>query len=170
MTARSVSIRSTTPSRRLPATREEAAAAIERLALVRAAIAQHDAQLDADVAALTAACAAQTEHLAVEEQQLVDALFGFCESRRAELTSGGRSKTVTFPAGTVSWRRRPVSIEIDEPKLVLDELRRAGRTDLIRTAESVDKPALLKAGTLPFGLPGVRVVEGSEDFVVKTNL
>lgn len=160
--------RSRAPARVLPSTRDDAEAAMQRLRFVRAALAQHQSQLDADVATLQAARAAVAEPLICEERQLVDDLTAWCSTRRQELTDDGKRKTVRFADGTIAWRKRPPSVEIDDIEAAVVALVRAKRTDLLRTKTTIDKEGLLKLGREEAAKLGIRIADALEDLVIKT--
>lgn len=162
--------RSRAPARALPSSRDEAGAVMQRLRIVRAALAQHQAQLDADIAALQAERTALADHLVAEERQLVDDLTAWCASRRAELTDSERRKTVEFPDGTVAWRKRPPSVEIDDVEAAIVAFVRAGRTDLLRTKTTIDKQGVLKLGRDAAAQLGVRISTEVEDIIIKTQV
>lgn len=93
----------------------------------------------------------------------------YCEANRMDLTKDGRTKTVRFGAGEVSWRMRPRAVTIRGAEAVVKLLKKLGLTDFVRTKEEVDKTKILAAPdaeALLEGVTGISIGQG-EDFVVK---
>jgi len=71
----------------------------------------------------------------------------WCEAFRPLITNQGELKTVKFSAGRVSWRTTPPSVEFKSgmnTEKVLDFLKKRDLQKFIRTAETVNKEALLE--------------------------
>lgn len=160
--------RTRAPARHIPATHDDATAAFERLRVVRAALAQRAGEREAAIAEVHADLDALCAPLVAENAQLEEAIRLYSEANRAALTKGKR-KTIQFGgAGSVSWRKRPASIEVSDAEAALATLPDAGLAQCIRVKRSVDKEALLKAPAEQLDkVAGVRLVPGGEDCIVK---
>jgi phage host-nuclease inhibitor protein Gam len=156
------------PARTLPLDRHEVGRLIERLGVIRVMCQQHDAQCADDITQIKSFHASVVSELETEATALIILVQSYCEAHRLTLTDGGRVKTARFPGGSVGWRKCAPSISIEDAGLVLDELRKVGLREFIRTKESVDKDALLKAPAVAATIEGVTVLAGGEDFFIKT--
>ncbi len=90
----------------------------------------------------------------------------WCEARRNELTSGGKTKTVRLASGDVQWRRRPPSVSVRAIENVLEALRQYGLDRFIRVKEEVNKEAILVEPEAVNGIKGITISQ-KEDFVVR---
>lgn len=90
----------------------------------------------------------------------------YCEANRQMLTKDGRTKTVSFATGDVSWRLRPPSIVIRNAAALIEVLKARMLTRFLRIKEEIDREALGKDLDVARELPGVTVSQ-KEDFVVK---
>ena len=93
-------------------------------------------------------------------------IAAFCEAHRDELTKEGKTKTVRFASGEVSWRLRPPSVAIRGIDVVIDAFRRLGLTKFLREKVEVDKEAILRDPDAVRTIKGITISQ-REDFVVK---
>lgn len=98
--------------------------------------------------------------------ELVEGLFGFAEANRAQLTDGGKRKTVEVPTGTFSWRMTPPSVSLRDVEAILKSLKSLTLERFIRTKEEVDKEAMLKEPDVAKTVKGVSISQ-HEEFVAK---
>jgi phage host-nuclease inhibitor protein Gam len=106
---------------------------------------------------------------ATEAEQLIGDVQTYCEAHRFDLTLGGKKKSVAFPSGQVSWRKRPASIEISDAEAALADVVKQGLPQFLRTRYSIDKDAMLKDPDSAKSVASVTVKPGTEDFVIKTS-
>lgn len=99
-------------------------------------------------------------------KEATEALLDFAEKNRAELTEGGKRKTIALSTGTISWRKTPPSVHIRNVEKILESLRLLGLSRFIRTVEVPDKEAMLKEPEVAKTISGVTITQ-SEVFVVK---
>ena len=112
-----------------------------------------------------------TELTALKEQvkPLQKAVQAFCESRRLELTNGGKQKTAYFTTGEVQWRVKPPAVVAKGIDGILESLRNLGLFRFIRTKEELNKEAMLAEPEVARSISGVTIREGVEEFVIKPN-
>jgi phage host-nuclease inhibitor protein Gam len=116
-----------------------------------------------------AAVRAQFEELAAPHagqiQNLSRGIAAWCEAHRDELTAG-KTKTVRFATGEVSWRMRPPSVVVRGVEAVIDALRRHKLDRFLRQKTEIDKSAILADSEAVSGVKGLSIAQG-EDFVIK---
>ena len=100
---------------------------------------------------------------------LQKAVQAFCESRRLELTNGGKQKTAYFTTGEVQWRAKPPAVVAKGIDGILESLRNLGLFRFIRTKEELNKEAMLAEPDIARSISGVTIREGVEEFVIKPN-
>ena len=98
--------------------------------------------------------------------ELMQGVQLYCEANRQGLTRDGKTKTVGFATGEVSWRLRPPSIVIRNAAALVEVLKARMLTRFLRVKEEIDREALGKDLETARDLPGVSVSQ-KEDFVVK---
>ena len=69
----------------------------------------------------------------------------------------------------MSWRKRPAAIDIEDADAVLQYLQDNMLNEFIRTRETIDRQSMLKHPDRAREVPGVRIIDEREDFVVKTS-
>lgn len=111
------------------------------------------------------------ELTALKEQvkPLQKAVQAFCESRRLELTNGGKQKTAYFTTGEVQWRARPPSVKISSVAKVIDAIKNTGFLQFLRVKEEINKEALLADPKTARSISGISIRENEEEFVIKPN-
>lgn len=103
-----------------------------------------------------------------EVERLVGVVQSYCAAHRRELTDDGRTKTVKFKNGVVSWRKGRVRVVIEDEADVLQMLKSMRLKKFIRLVEEVDKSEMLRAPMQAARVPGVSIVEAAEAFYVET--
>jgi phage host-nuclease inhibitor protein Gam len=88
-------------------------------------------------------------------------------ANRKALTQDGKTKTVSLPAGELSWRRRPPKVTLKKVDAVLAELEARGLSQFVRTKSEVNKEAMLDDPETARTVPGVSIGSAGEDFIVK---
>ena len=104
---------------------------------------------------------------ALKEQ--VKAVQAFCETRRLELTNGGKQKTAYFTTGEVQWRAKPPKVGISSMAKVIENIKNLGLFQFLRVKEEVNKEALLADPNNAKAIAGVSIRENEEEFVIKPN-
>lgn len=111
----------------------------------------------------------QINRLKEEVKPLQKAIQAYCESRRDELTNGGKQKTAYFTTGEVQWRAKPPAVVAKGIDSILESLRNLGLFRFIRTKEELNKEAMLAEPDVARSISGVTIREGVEEFVIKPN-
>lgn len=112
---------------------------------------------------------AQLNQLKAQVKPLQQAVQAYCESRRDELTNGGKQKTAYFTTGEVQWRQKPPAVVAKGIEGILDSIRNLGLFRFIRTKEELNKEAMLAEPEVARSIAGVTIREGVEEFVIKPN-
>ena len=107
--------------------------------------------------------------LKAKVKPLQKAVQAYCESRRNELTNGGKQKTAYFTTGEVQWRAKPPAVIARGIDVILENLRNSGLFRFIRTKEELNKEAILAEPDVARKIDGVTIREGVEEFVIKPN-
>lgn len=150
----------------VPQTRDEAAADIHKIGDLQRQFICAQAAMNDEVALVTGRCQPALDELKTKLTTLSEAVQGYCEANRAELTNGGKVKTANLVTGDVQWRQRPPSVRLSKSEVVLETLARLGLSRFIRTKEEVNKDAILDEPDAIKGVAGITVVTGVEDFVI----
>lgn len=149
-----------------PTTQEEAAEAIREIGFHQSERARLQASMNDALQKTRADFEADARPHAERMAELMKGVQLYCEAHRQALTKDGRTKTVPFASGEVSWRLRPASIVVRGADQVIGWLKAQGWTKFVRTKEEVDKEALGRELELAIKVPGLSVSQ-REDFVVK---
>lgn len=141
--------------------------AIAKIGSLQETLEGNNAALEAHIATLRERAIEQAKPLQDEIARLSAGVQAYCETRRAELTEG-KTKSLKFVTGTVSWRKGRVRVEMDHDEaVVIARLKKAGLAVLVRLREEIDKAAILARPGLVNGVPGVRVVAQPETFTIE---
>ena len=130
------------------------------LARIQADYGDKAAELKADAEAKAAPIKAAIEELTCRVQ-------GWCEANRAALTQGGKVKFAEFTTGEVKWRSLPPKVTIRGVEKMLEEARRLGLTQFIRTKLEPNKEVMLAEAALARTLPGVAIGSEGEEFAIE---
>lgn len=149
-----------------PQTQTDCAADIKTLGDLQRQMARLQADMNDEIGATTKRYQPQLEALTGRIETLQAGVQVYCEAHRAELTSGGKTKTANLVTGEVQWRQRPPSVSIRGAEAVLDTLVRMGLTRFIRTRQEPNKEAMLNEPEAVRGIAGISLVTGVEDFVI----
>ena len=151
---------------RVPQTRDDVAADIRILGDLQREQQALVAQMNEQIAAITAASQPHIDELGQQIDALQSGVQTWCEAHRDELTQGGKVKTADFITGEVAWRTRPPSVRVRGQDVVLDTLRRMRLERFIRVKEEVNKEAILNEPEAVRGVAGLTVMSGIEDFSI----
>jgi len=150
----------------VPQTMDDCAADIRKLGDLHREYLRVAADMNDQVAAVTAKHQPELEALKGRIDLLQQGVQGYCEANRDTLTNGGKTKTAGFVTGDVQWRQRPPSVSVRGADAVIDTLKRLGLGRFIRTKEEVNKEAILNEPDDVRGVAGIALVTGQEDFVI----
>lgn len=153
----------------VPQTREEASEAIAEIGRLDRAVVRIDADLKDALAKIKAQYEGAAAPLVERRAALSEGVKAFCEGRRNDLTNAGKSKTVTFPAGLVSWRYAPPSVtwrgvKVEELIAIFKSLR---LKRFIRVKEEVNKEAILDDPKAAAKVPQLKIGSAGEAFVIE---
>jgi len=150
-------------------TQDEVALAIKQIGdLEREQVRLTTQQAD-EKAAVDEKYTAQLTALKEQVKPLQKAVQAFCETRRLELTNGGKQRTAYFTTGEVQWRAKPPAVVAKGIDGILESLRNSGLFRFIRTKEELNKEAMLAEPDIARSISGVTIREGVEEFVIKPN-
>ncbi len=150
----------------VPRNLEEAAEFLTKIGSEKREIEKIKTRLNDQIESLKASAMADVNDHNEKISQLVEGLFAFAESRRDELTEGGKRKTVDLPTGWFGWRKTPPSVSIRNVRSVITALKELGLERFIRIKEEPDKKAMLKEPEVLKLVKGVSITQHDE-FVVK---
>ena len=154
----------------VPQTTEQAADAIFEIGTIDRNLQRLDADLKDALAAVKRRFEEKSAPLKEQKTALMEGVKIFCEARRDELT-GGKSKTIAFTTGEVSWRFRPPSVKvIGGDDNLLGFIQNSGLDDLqqfVRVKYEINREAMREDPATASTLPGVHIGSAGEDFEVK---
>ncbi len=145
--------------------REETVAAIARIGECQRERQRLTADMNDRIADIKQHYEDQALPLGEEIATLTERVQGWCEAHRAELTSGGKVKTVALASGTIQWRTTPPSVRVTGMEAVLQALRGLGLTRFIRAKEELNKEAVLADPEAVASVKGI-VITQTEMFEV----
>lgn len=155
------------PALEAPQTREDVARMIREIGDLQRDFARVQAAMNDAIATATQIAQPQLSGFTARIEALQAGVQTWCEAHRAELTRDGKVKTANLVTGEVQWRQRKPSVKVSDLDVALDEIRARGLAGTyIRTAEALDKAAVLAAPDELAGIAGLSVVTGVEDFVI----
>ena len=149
----------------VPQTREQVDEAITRIGVLQRQRVRVHTDKDEKMAIINQEHKSRLEPLDVEIRQLQQGVQVWCESRRDDLTQGGKVKYHNFPAGTVKWQMPPPRVVLKSVKAALDALFPRKLDKFIRVIQEVDKDAILAKPEAIAGIPEIRI-EQKEEFMV----
>ncbi|NNI07703.1 host-nuclease inhibitor Gam family protein [Pasteurella multocida] len=150
-------------------TADDVALAIKRIGdLEREQVRLSTLQAD-EKAAVDEKYTAQIHALKEQVKPLQQAVQAYCESRRDELTNGGKQKTAYFTTGEVQWRAKPPAVKISSVAKVIEAIKNTGFLQFLRVKEEINKEALLADPKTACSINGISIRENEEEFVIKPN-
>lgn len=148
--------------------RDEAEAMIGRIGQISRELTRQDADLGDALAKAKQNAEAVALPLKDELETLKDRVQRWAEANRNDITRAGKTKTVEFTTGKVSWRARPASVTLRKVEDVIAFLEKAkGGMAYLRIKAEVNKEALRDAPTFAATVPGVKIASAGEDFVIE---
>ena len=129
-----------------------------------------EATMNDGIAALQQQYADQSAPHNQRLEELQNAVQLWCEANRDALTDNGRVKFADLVTGIVKWRNNPPSVRITGVDAVIALLNADPElARFIRTKEEINKDAVLNERALfdQGQVPGLKIVEGKEYFVIE---
>lgn len=100
-------------------------------------------------------------------EELIRAHYAFASANQKELTKGGRQRTIKWLIGIFGWRRKKRTVILTKPvETIVKELEERGLNQLIHVKKTVDKNAVAKEPNIAKTVPGIRIVQEEEFFIV----
>lgn len=150
----------------VPQSKDDCAESITALGQLNRALARRTADMNDEIAAVTAKHQPELDALRQRCELLQEGIKTWCEANRDELTQGGKIKTANLVTGEIAWRQRPPSVRITGADSVIETFKRLGLAGFVRMKEEINKEAILNEPEQVRGVAGVTVVTGIEDFVI----
>lgn len=150
----------------VPQSRDEAAAEIRKIGDLQREFFRAQAAMNDDIAVITASAQPALEQIKTQITSLQEAVQGYCEANRDDLTNGGKVKTANLITGEVQWRQRPPSVGVRGVDSVIEALMGFGLDRFVRMKAEVNKEAILNEPNAVKGVAGLTIVTGVEDFVI----
>lgn len=158
-----------TKARSTPAaqSQQEAEADIARLGDIQRELVRIQADYGDAAASLKAVAEESAAPLKAEAEALQVRVQGWCEANRNTLTKGGKVKFADLATGKVQWRNLPPKVTIRGVEKFLEECRRLGLSQFVRTKQEPNKDVMLAEAALAKTLPGVTIGSGGEEFAIE---
>lgn len=158
-----------TKARAIPAaqSRDEAENLIGRMGDLQRDLARIQANYGDEAARLKAEVEAVAIPLSEEIEDIRARVQGWCEANRNVLTQGGKVKFAALATGEVKWRLLPPKVSIRGVEAFLEECRRLGLTQFVRTKLEPNKEVMQAEAALARTLPGVTIGSEGEEFIVE---
>ncbi|EEJ8782785.1 host-nuclease inhibitor protein Gam [Salmonella enterica subsp. enterica] len=155
----------------MPQSREQVISDIKEIGDIQRKLTRMETLKNDQIATITSKYTPDTEALNTKLELLKKGVQSWCEVNRDELTGSGRTKTVKFTTGEVSWRTNPLSVNIKGTKAVLEELIKRKWSQFITRKTDINKAAIndaLKADeNAPVGkIKGIIVNKDTETFSI----
>ncbi len=159
----------TTKSLAAPAAQslQEAERLVGRIGELNRELIRQDADLGDTLAAAKKAAEEIAAPLKAELLAAHQAVQAWAEANKADLTKGGKTKTVRLSTGDIKWRLRPPSVTLRNVKAIIEHMRKHHLMSYVRAKYEVDKDALGSAPEVAKTIPGVTVASAGEDFIVE---
>lgn len=151
----------------VPQSREDAVAYVGRIGSIRREISALKAVYDEVVRAAGQKFEADTISLADELKEMETGLQMWCEANRNLLTNEARVKYHDFGTGRVSWRLLPPSVTIRAAENVIEQCKKVGFIQFVRTKDEVNKEAMLAEPDKARLIAGVTIKSGGEVFDIE---
>lgn len=150
----------------MPQSKEEVILSIKEVGDIQREIARTEAAMNDEIGRITQIFAPTIEEKYEQLKVLQVGIQAWCEVNRDNLTQGGKTKTVNFTTGEVSWRSRPDSVSIKKVEVVLETLKQCQLQRFIRIKEEINKEAILADKLAVTAIPGITINSGKEDFSI----
>ncbi|MBR0681946.1 host-nuclease inhibitor protein Gam [Roseomonas eburnea] len=153
----------------VPAARdhEEANVFLARIGELQRAVLIEQTALAETIAKAKEAMGNAVAALNAEADRLTRGLQLWAEANRHALTDGGKRKSVSLAAGTISWRLAPPAVRVAQAVDVLQYLLERGMEEFLRRKVEIDKAAMLSMPERAAEIPGVTIASAGEEFVIE---
>ncbi|EDS5585792.1 host-nuclease inhibitor protein Gam [Salmonella enterica subsp. enterica serovar Saintpaul] len=126
----------------MPQSREQVIADIKEIGDIQRKLTRMETQKNDQIAVIVSKYTPDTEALNTKLELLKSGVQAWCSVNRNTLTSNGKTKTVKFTTGEVSWRTNPLSVNIKGTKAVLEELIKRKWEQFISRKMDINKAAI----------------------------
>ncbi|HAF2160537.1 TPA: host-nuclease inhibitor Gam family protein [Salmonella enterica subsp. enterica serovar Reading] len=126
----------------MPQSREQVISDIKEIGDIQRKLTRMETLKNDQIAAITSKYTPDTEALNTKLELLKKGVQSWCEVNRDDLTNNGKTKTVKFTTGEVSWRTNPLSVNIKGAKAVLEELIKRKWDQFITRKTDINKAAI----------------------------
>lgn len=151
----------------VPQSREDAVAFVGRIGSIRRQIAGLKANCDEAIRIAGEKYEADTAELAKELEALETGVQTWCEANRNALTNEARVKYHDFGTGRVTWRTLPPSVSLRAVENVIEQCKKVGFLQFVRTKDEVNKEAMLAEPDKARLITGVTIKSGGEVFDIE---
>lgn len=165
MPAKPLRVKADAPRFPIPQSREQATDYVARIGTHQRERARIQTAMNDELAAIRTAYEEQARPHAEAIKALGQGVQVWCDANRADITSGGKTKTVNLSSGEVRWRLRPPRVVIRGIDAVMEALKDLGLTRFLRVKEEVNKEAVLAEPEAIKHVKGITLDQG-EDFVI----
>ncbi|MBU3918660.1 host-nuclease inhibitor Gam family protein [Patescibacteria group bacterium] len=143
----------------VPQTEKDAAEILGQIGYKEREIQRINTGINDDIERVKAMANDKLNPIQEQRDQLVDALFAFAQSHRDELTENGKTKTVKWPTGKISWRMTPPKVNLRDTEAILMRLKELNIERFIRIKEEIDKELMLKESKIAQTVKGVSITQ-----------
>lgn len=158
-------IKNTAVNLTVPQDRDQADISIAEIGRLQRERQRIEADMNDEIAAIKKKYEEQAQPINEKIKQLSEGVQIWCEANRITLTNNNKVKFAQMPSGKVNWRTRPPKVNLRKKDQIIDDCKRMGLTQFVRTSEDVNKEAMLAEQDLARTLNGVSITQG-EDFVI----
>ena len=151
----------------VPQTRDAVNAAITEFGGLITTLSRMELDMKDEMVALKAGYESQAEPLRQRQRAILTGAQIWGDAHREAETQGGRTKTIAFAAGTLSWRLTTPKVNITGVKDVIEQLEALGLENYLRRKPAeIDKTAIAAA---PWGVADIAGISISqiEEFAIE---
>ena len=141
---------------------------IERIANCDRKIQEIETELNNHIASFTRTATVKAKILEEERTALEKGIAQYAKRNRSKLTQDGKTKTVFFPHGEISWRESPYAVSIKGGvKPVIERMEKAKLDRFVKVTKSLKRDAMLRERDVAIRIKGVSIERGDETFTIK---
>ncbi|ENY4566711.1 host-nuclease inhibitor Gam family protein [Salmonella enterica subsp. enterica] len=129
----------------MPQSKEQVISDIKEIGDIQRKLTRMETEMNDKIAVITNKYTPDTEALNTKLELLKAGVTAWCGVNRNELTNNGKTKTVKFTTGEVSWRTNPLSVNLKGTEGILKELIKRKWEQFITRKISVNKAAINNA-------------------------
>lgn len=129
-------------------------------------IKQLEAQMEKEIAKITAKYAERLTLLQELSVQMTNTVQVWCQNNKDKLLTDD-VKTANLITGEVVWRKRPPSVVGKSTPELIARLERFGLERFVRVKKELDKQAILKDPSAIADIEGISVQDGKEEIIIK---